>query len=68
MKIKKTLTEAQLAQRRANAEAQKAKGKKVFKTVRMETDAAAMIRAYVADRSNKVDTISEAVRKKFRFQ
>lgn len=65
MKIKKTLTEAQLAQRRANAEAQKAKGKKVFKTVRMDVDAYNLIHAYVADRSNRVDTISDAVRKAF---
>ena len=66
MKIKKTLTEAQLAQRRANAEAQKARGKKDFVTVRMERDAADMVRAFVADRKNRVDTISAAIRGRFR--
>jgi len=66
MKIKKTLSEAQLAQRRANAEAQKAKGKKRFVTINLEPEARDMIRDYVRDPKNKVSTLSEAVKARFR--
>lgn len=65
MRIKKKLSQAQLEQRRANAEASKARGKKPFVTMRVEPDARNLVRDYVADRKNKVDTVSEAIRKKF---
>lgn len=65
MKKKKQLTEAQLAQRRANAAAQKAKGKKAFVTVSLERDAKGLIKNYVANQKNEVKTLSEAVRKRF---
>jgi translation elongation factor EF-G len=65
MRIKKKLSEAQLEQRRHNAAAAKARGKKEFVTMRVEPDARNLVRDYVADRKNKVDTISKAIRKKF---
>lgn len=65
MKIKKTLSDAQLAQRRANAAAQKAKGKKAFVTISLERDAKGLIKNYVENPKNEVSTLSEAVRKRF---
>lgn len=65
MRIKKALSEAQLAQRRANAAAARMRPHKQFVTVRMEKAARDLIRAYVADRANKCRTISDAIRTRF---
>lgn len=65
MRIKKKLSEAQLAQRRANAEASSRRPKKKFVTMKVEEDARELVRDYVADRKNAVDTLSDAIRARF---
>ena len=65
MRIKKKCSEAQLRQRRANALAASLRPKKKFCTMSVEEDAKDLIRNYVADRKNKVDTLSAAIRARF---
>lgn len=65
MKIKKTLSPAQIAQRRANAQAAKERPHKKFVSMRIDDQARELIRDYVADRENKCATMSDAIRARF---
>ncbi len=65
MKEKKKCSAAQLAQRRANAAARCAAGRKSWVTMRVEPDAKARVTEYVNDPENDCPTISEALRRNF---